>query len=207
MFKKIFASFFIALLAFSAISPGPVFAQTGVSDLKTNLSGFGQDTGLGSGNPKSDTDLKGKIAGVINIVLGFLGVVAVIIVIVGGYKWITANGNEEQVKSAKGNIINAVIGIGIVLTSFVVVNFAVDQIGKAADGGTGSPGGTMNTGNGACIYVKRGGGSEESPQCENKTRCMITTYAACEGNGTDSLLNKNKGCSPEAKYYPEQNCP
>ena len=177
MFKKIFALFFIALLAFSALSPGPVFAETGVSDLKSNLTDFGSDTGLGAQDGSKQPELKDTIAGVINIVLGFLGIVSVIIVIIGGYKWITAGGNEEQITQAKGNIKNAVIGIGIVLAAFVIVNFAVDQLGKAATDGAGPPVSNQGkTGTGACIYVKSVNNvCEKTPVCEKDL-----VYGACD---------------------------
>ena len=43
------------------------------------------------------SDLKEIIANIINIALGFLGVLAVIFILYGGFLWMTAAGNEEQV--------------------------------------------------------------------------------------------------------------
>src|SRR3989338_5978644 len=56
-------------------------------NVKTGKYGLGSTfTGLGVG--QSD-DLKGAIAYIINIILGFLGIVAVIIILAGGFKWMT----------------------------------------------------------------------------------------------------------------------
>ncbi|MFH0956142.1 MAG: hypothetical protein V1801_02950, partial [Candidatus Falkowbacteria bacterium] len=52
-------------------------------------------TGLGVKDPRAIA------AQVINIILGFLGIVAVIIILLGGFKWMTAGGNEDKVGEAK----------------------------------------------------------------------------------------------------------
>ena len=56
---------------------------------------FAQTTNLTS------QDVRTVVARVINIVLGLLGTIAIIIVIIAGFKWMTAGGNEEQVTKAK----------------------------------------------------------------------------------------------------------
>lgn len=68
------------------------------------------------------------IADVIGIVLGslfiLLGVLFIILIIYGGILWMTAGGNEEQVKKAQKYIINAIIGLIIVILANVIVSFA-----------------------------------------------------------------------------------
>tara|TARA_Y100000310_G_scaffold304864_1_gene344462 strand:- start:368 stop:1153 length:786 start_codon:yes stop_codon:yes gene_type:complete len=149
MLKKIILSF--SILIFSATPVGAsadapsgdapkansASANTpknGVVQLRENLGNFGNQTGLGA---KDDDDLKGKIASIINIVLGFLGIVALVMIIFAGFKWMTAGGNEETVKEARGNIKNAVIGVAVVFMSFIVVNFVVLQLSDATGSGGG----------------------------------------------------------------------
>lgn len=55
--------------------------------------------------------------------LGFLGLVAVIMIIYGGVTWMTAAGNEERVKKAKQILTYAVIGLSIVLLAWIMVTF------------------------------------------------------------------------------------
>ncbi len=125
-------------MAVGLLFPTPTFAQAtgGVAELQGNLQGFGNNTGLGTNDAQKDQDLYGKIAAVLNIILGFLGIIAVIMIITAGFKWMTAGGNEDTVKQARDNIRNAVIGLGIVLASYIIVNFAVTQIGRAVKDGT-----------------------------------------------------------------------
>ena len=58
---------------------------------------------------------------VIQILLAIAGLVAVIFLIVGGFRYITAGGNEETAESAKKTITNAIIGIVIIILAFVIV--------------------------------------------------------------------------------------
>lgn len=134
MKKKIFL--LAILMLFFSLSAQPALAETGVSELRQNLGAFGAQTGLGSG---ADSDLKGKVANIINVILGFLGLLAVVMIIMAGFKWMMAGGNEETVKDARNNIKNAVIGLAIIFASFIIVNFTVRQLGEATgvDGGGG----------------------------------------------------------------------
>lgn len=131
MFKKYLLSILIlpTILFFSPITLRAESAATnGVDELKTNLGNFGEGTGLGT---KEDTDLKGKVANIINVILGFLGIIAVIMIIIGGYTWLMAGGNDQEVTDAKSRIKNAVIGLAIVLAAYIITNFVVRQISDA----------------------------------------------------------------------------
>ena len=59
---------------------------------------------------------------IVNFFLGFLGIVAVMMIIYGGFLYVTAAGNDEKVGQAKKIIMYAVIGIIIILVSFAIVN-------------------------------------------------------------------------------------
>jgi hypothetical protein len=58
---------------------------------------------------------------VLDILLMFAGLVAVIFVIVGGYRYVTAGGNEEAVESAKHTILNAIIGVAVIILSYAIL--------------------------------------------------------------------------------------
>lgn len=85
----------------------------------------------------NDTDIGEAVGGVINVVLGFLGVVCIILFLYGGFLWMTAAGNEEKVGQAKKIITATVIGLVIVLLSAAAVNFVltnlIDQTGASID--------------------------------------------------------------------------
>lgn len=56
----------------------------------------------------------------INLVLSFVGLLFFIFLIVAGYQWMTAGGEEEKVEAAQGRIKNAVIGLLIVVFAFII---------------------------------------------------------------------------------------
>lgn len=68
------------------------------------------------------TDLREFIVQVTNFALGFLGLIAVVIVIYGGFMYVTAAGEQEKAEKGKKAVTYAVIGIVLILGSFAIVN-------------------------------------------------------------------------------------
>ncbi|RMH01564.1 MAG: hypothetical protein D6706_01675, partial [Chloroflexi bacterium] len=80
-------------------------------------SAFAEQAGLAS------MDLTSLIANIIRAVLGFAGVVLVVMILYGGFLWMTAGGNDDRVKKAKRTITNAVIGLVIAISSYAIASF------------------------------------------------------------------------------------
>jgi len=59
---------------------------------------------------------------IVNFFLTFLGLIAVVMIIYGGFLYVSAAGNQEKIESAKKIIMYAVIGIIVILLSFAIVN-------------------------------------------------------------------------------------
>jgi len=72
----------------------------------------------------------------INIILGFLGIVAFIIILLGGFKWMTSGGDEEKIGEARKLMGAGVVGMAIVLASWAIASFVIAQLAK----GTGIEG-------------------------------------------------------------------
>ncbi|MFA6306505.1 MAG: pilin [Patescibacteria group bacterium] len=73
-------------------------------------------------------DIRMTIVDIIKIVLGFLGIITVVIILYAGFKWMTAGGNEENVATAKKMLINAVIGLVIILSAYALATFIISYI-------------------------------------------------------------------------------
>lgn len=73
--------------------------------------------------------LTDNIKNIINVMLLIIGIVAVIMLIVGGFRYVLSNGNEKAVSGAKDTILYAVIGIVVALLSFAIVNFVLARFG------------------------------------------------------------------------------
>lgn len=76
-------------------------------------------------------DLKTKITAVTNIFVGFVSVIAAIILLYGAYLYITAGANEDNAKKGKTAIIYAIIGILVAALVYVIANVAGGLISGA----------------------------------------------------------------------------
>jgi len=65
---------------------------------------------------------------IINIALGFLGIIAVVLVLYGGFMWMTAAGNEERITKAKQILIAALIGLIIIIMAWGLTQFVMNQL-------------------------------------------------------------------------------
>ena len=89
----------------------------------TNFGGnYGENLGLGDASPVDIT------VAIINWVLGILALIAVIMILIGGFKWLTAGGNEEKVEGAKKLLIAALIGLGIILAAWGLAVYAINNL-------------------------------------------------------------------------------
>lgn len=70
-------------------------------------------------------DLRTSVTNIARIVLGLLGLTGVVMLIYGGYIWLTAGGNEEHIKRATDIIRAAVIGLIIILLSWSIVAYVL----------------------------------------------------------------------------------
>lgn len=121
-----------AILALLVLPLFAVNAQEG-----TDTFGISQtNEALGGSLGKSDTDPRTIAANIINLALGFLGIIAVVIVLMGGFKWMTAAGNEDKVEEAKKVLGAGVVGLLIVLAAWGLSSWVINQIFTNVLGGT-----------------------------------------------------------------------
>lgn len=132
----LFSVVFAFLLGWSFLPVGLLHAQT--PEASQNVNTVAAEAGINGG-----ADLFTIIGRVINIVLGFIGIVVLGYVLYGGYLWMSAAGDAKQVEQAKAVIKNAIIGVVILASAFAIVNFIMSQLGGVSEGffsGTGSTG-------------------------------------------------------------------
>lgn len=129
------ASLFVGQIARAATAP-----DLGVS--------YGAEIGLPT------TDVRVVIMRIIRAALGLLGIVAVGLILYAGFLWMTAGGNEDQVGTAKKILINSVIGLAIILSSYSIVSFIMNKLVEATTG---------QSQNQQCIGAECDGGSGGLP--------------------------------------------
>ena len=113
----------------------PAVAAADVNNLWGNAADK-QDIIDNSGLPAGSTtnDLRTVVVNVIKFVLSFLGILAVVIVLYAGFKWMLSGGSEDKVSEAKKMLIAGLIGLVIVLLSYAIADFVLTQVFNAANG-------------------------------------------------------------------------
>lgn len=129
--KTIFIAIIITLLI-AVASPILVLAADSGSvmdDINANLKGLGAGAGYQSSSESGN--LPAIVGRIINVFLSILGVLFVILMVYGGYVWMTSFGNEQKVTRAKELIVDAIIGLIIILGAYAISSFVVGQLMKA----------------------------------------------------------------------------
>lgn len=118
MSKATLKKYAAATLASAAMTL-PVIAMAAGPDIGLN---YATELGL------TTTDVRTTVSRIIRAFMGLLGIVAVVIILLGGFKWMTAGGNEDKVAEAKKLIISGVIGLVIIMSAYAIAQFVVGAI-------------------------------------------------------------------------------
>jgi len=149
MLKKIRAKLLVVLAA--AVLVAVPIAATGTAraaDEPSNKGNVDLQNNLGCGatfnvTPSADCGKNtetgaGKVQGVITTILNYfsiiVGLIAVVMLIFGGLKYITSGGDTGKATSARSTIVSAVIGLVIVALAQIIVQFVLDKTTKGANG-------------------------------------------------------------------------
>lgn len=119
----------IAIMSVMAFSAVDALAANYITSNSLGIQ-YAASTGLGS------RDIRDTVASIIRVALGLLGIVAVVIIIIGGFTWMTAGGNEEKVGTAKKYIFSGIIGLAIILSAYALSTWVINQLVAATTTGT-----------------------------------------------------------------------
>lgn len=114
MLKKLL----ICLALLCLLTPTLVAAQ----NVNFGINQISNTIGLTNTNPQV------VAARIINVALGFLGIIAVVIVLYGGFMWMTAAGNEERIGKAKQILTAGIIGLVIIIMAWAIASYVVSTL-------------------------------------------------------------------------------
>ncbi len=110
----------LSLTAGVALSALAQRALAAPSDIQQGANFAGQSSGLNG-------DLPSQITVITNTLLLVIGLSAVIMLIIGGFRYVFSQGNEKAIGAAKDTILYSVIGIVVAILSYAIVNFVIGR--------------------------------------------------------------------------------
>lgn len=120
--------------------------HTAYADSICNQPGVSEEILRANGcNGATSTDLSEIIVNIITGVVGALGIVAAIVIVIGGVNYMTSAGDSGKLQKAKNTILYAVVGLIISVLAFAIVNFVIRNIIEA--NGSSSDNNTTNNTN------------------------------------------------------------
>jgi hypothetical protein len=118
-------------LALTAMFALTLVALPSVSDAATVDLWGGQKSNIAKEIGLGTQDIRVVVGRIINVALGMLGIVAVVIVLIGGFKWMTAGGEQGKVDEARKWISSGIIGLAIILSAYAIAQFVIDSLQTA----------------------------------------------------------------------------
>lgn len=83
---------------------------------------YGANLGLGNADPRD------AAVSLIKVIMTFLGIIAVVVILLGGFKWLTAAGSEDKVAEARKLLVAGIIGLIIILSAWAITTFVINQM-------------------------------------------------------------------------------
>ncbi len=121
------------LLTFILLLPNIVLAQAAPPPAPAAPTGSMIDNlnAVTEGSYSRNVGLVSVVGAIIKTLLLLLGTIFIILLLVGGFRWMTAMGDPKKVEDAKATISNAVVGVVIVLAAYAIAYFVLNEVYKA----------------------------------------------------------------------------
>jgi hypothetical protein len=116
--------------AIDVFSAGCSASGSGTSSSSSSGSSSASGSGGICGAAQQD-DFKTLMKNIVSTLLVVLGMIAVIMIVIGGIRYTTSNGDSAQIKSAKDTILYAVVGLVVAIMAFAIVNFVLASVKKS----------------------------------------------------------------------------
>src|ERR1017187_733261 len=119
------------------VIPSTVMAQVDITNSVCGGTGFNLAGTGGNCNNTTTSGFQTLLNNVVNIFSAIFGIIAVIMIIVGGLRYITSGGDSSRVGAAKTTIIYALVGLVVVVLAQLIVHFVINQAAGVSGGSGG----------------------------------------------------------------------
>jgi len=121
---------YIAGAGLALMAPLQVLAENPFQKGQEMVGKVGETAGI-----KTEGGLTEMIGNLINIFLGFLGIVFLVLTLYAGFLWMTAQGDDSKVKKAKDMLTQAIIGLIIIVAAYAISSFVMGSLINATGQG------------------------------------------------------------------------
>jgi hypothetical protein len=143
---------------------------------------FGLDTAAGTTIPVTG-DIATIIAKIVRQALAFVGTIFLLLMVYAGFTYMTARGDDAKIKTAKGMITGAVIGIVIIAMSYALTSFVISALATSTSGTSATSSSTPTQTTPADLSVPVGG------DCTATSQCTPASSTVCENGKCVSTVN------------------
>lgn len=119
----------LTALAIPVITFAQGTGQNPFNTALTQVNEVGGRAGLGAARP-----LPQIIGQIINVALGFIGILLLFYLLYAGFLWMTSGGDDDKVGEAKTMIKNAIIGLIVIVAAFSISNFVLTSLYNVTTG-------------------------------------------------------------------------
>lgn len=123
--RKFLVALTLLFCAFGLLVAPPLLAQTAGG--QSALEGLNK-TGTIAYGAKEAPEIGTLVGNLINALIGLLGIVFLFYLVYGGVLYMNARGDEKQVGHAKQTMLNAAVGLVIIVTSYAISTFVIDRL-------------------------------------------------------------------------------
>ena len=109
----------------AAVSP----LKDDAAEIKRQADALAGNTGAGF-DTSNTMDITNIVGNFITGFLALLGIIFIVLIILAGYNWMTAAGEEEKVNKAKDTLTRAIIGLVITVGAYAISQFVMDRLLK-----------------------------------------------------------------------------
>ena len=125
----------IALISSLAMAASGLTAKAALAAM--TIQG-GANSARGADQPMDLFGASGTFSTITNVLLFVIGAIAVIMIVIGGLRYVISGGDSNQVTAAKNTILYAIVGIIVAILAYAAINFVISSFapGMGGSGGT-----------------------------------------------------------------------
>lgn len=198
--KKILITFgLIIAIVGSFITAAGIYENKAYADSAADLIKQGADS-----TGQQDSRSAGDIAkDVVNIMFFIVGIMAVIMIIWGGIRYVLSAGNSAALTSAKNTIMYAVIGLIVAILAYTIVNFVINTVsgnsGSSSSNSSNSSDDSDSSNNSDNSNSSNSNSSSKNSNSSNKSNSNSSSNKSTNSNNSNNSNKSNSNSSSNNK--------